>query len=68
MKNQPNAEIKWYKQAMLNHQTKKPTSKQTKEWTCLKTMNKVHKIKMLSELVEFFFFSGGIFPWESQNI
>ena len=56
MKNQPNAEIKWYKQAMLNHQTKKPTSKQTKEWTCLKTMNKVHKIKMLSELVEFFFF------------
>ena len=35
MKNQSNAEIKWYKRAMLNHQTIKPTSKQTKQWTCV---------------------------------
>lgn len=55
MKNQPNAEIKWYKQAMLNHQTKKPTSKQTKEWTCIENYEPSIQNKNVFEFVEIFF-------------
>lgn len=56
MKNQPNAEIKWYKQAMLNHQTKKPTSKQTKEWTCIENYEQSTQNKNAFRVGWIFFF------------